>query len=152
MQLISNNKTMKLNVRKILAFFMGSKNRARVILNDKKRAQDTVRQAFGKALNNKGNLNEVWEKMQLLFGISKDYLNGSYPNVPIRSIVAIIGGLIYFLSPIDVIPDFVPFLGFADDIFILNLVYRQVIKDVEKYKIWKDGQTRTEDVDVEFLP
>lgn len=142
---------MRLNTRKILAFFMGSKNRARVILNDKKRAQDTVRQAFGKALDNKGNLKEVWEKLQLLFGISRDYLNGSYPNVPFGSVIAILGGLIYFLSPIDVIPDFIPFLGFADDIFVLNLVYRQVIKDVEKYKIWKDGQTSTEDVDVEII-
>lgn len=142
---------MKLNTRKILAFFSGSKSRARVILGDKNRAQNTVKQAFGKALDNKGNLSEVWEKMQLLFGISKDYLNGTYPNVPMRSIVAILGGLIYFLSPIDVIPDFIPFLGFADDIFILNLVYRQVIKDIEKYKLWKASNGNIQDVNAEVL-
>lgn len=142
---------MRLNTRKILAFFLGSKNRARFILKDKRKAQETVKMAFGKALNNKKSLDDVWEKLQLLFGISKDYLNGSYPNVPIGSIIAILGGLIYFLSPIDVIPDFIPVLGFADDIFVLNLVYRQVVKDIEKYKLWKADRGNIEDVDVEII-
>ncbi|MBC7417751.1 MAG: hypothetical protein H7325_06320, partial [Pedobacter sp.] len=56
---------MRLNVKRILALFGGSKNRARIILKDKKKAQETIKMAFGKALNNKGSLDEVWEKMQL---------------------------------------------------------------------------------------
>ena len=41
--------------------------------------------------------------------------------------------LAYLLSPIDLIPDFVPVIGYADDAFIVSLVLRSVIKraDVE---------------------
>jgi len=81
-----------------------------------------------------------------LFAVAKDYVNGSYTEIPKRSIVAVLGGLVYFLSPVDVIPDFVPALGFIDDIYILNLVYRQVLKDLEKYKAWKDAQAKIIDV------
>lgn len=138
---------MKLNRRKILDFFRKSENRATEILNDKSKANKTIKDALGKAITYKGALDGVWVKMVLLFGVAKDYVNGDYTEIPKRSIVAILGGLIYFLSPIDVIPDFVPFLGFIDDIFILNLVYKQVIKDLDKYKEWKDSQIQIIDID-----
>ncbi|MCZ4225564.1 YkvA family protein [Pedobacter rhodius] len=131
---------MKLNRQKILDFFKKSESKASVILNDKTKASDTIKEALGKAVTNKGQLEGVWAKMVLLFAIAKDYVNGDYTEIPKRSIIAILGGLIYFLSPIDVVPDFVPVLGFIDDVFVLNLVYKQVLKDLEKYKIWKDAQ------------
>lgn len=131
---------MKLNRQKILSFFKKSENRATVILQDKKKASATIKDALGKAITNKSELEGVWAKLVLLFAVAKDYVNGDYTEIPKRSIIAILGGLIYFLSPIDVIPDFVPVLGLIDDVFILNLVYRQVVKDLEKYKVWKDHQ------------
>ncbi|RYG15415.1 MAG: DUF1232 domain-containing protein [Chitinophagaceae bacterium] len=139
---------MKLNRQKILDFFKKSETKASVILNNKNKASETIKEALGKAVTNKGALEGVWEKMILLFAIAKDYVNGDYTEIPKRSIVAILGGIIYFLSPIDIVPDFVPVLGFIDDVFVLNLVYKQVLKDLEKYKIWKDAQINyIEDVD-----
>lgn len=131
---------MKLNRQKILDFFKKSEDKATVVLNDKNKAKQTIQDALGKAVTNKGDLEGIWTKLLLLFAVSKDYVNGNYTEIPKRSIIAIIGGLIYFLSPIDVVPDFIPVLGFIDDVFILNLVYKQVVKDLEKYKIWKDQQ------------
>lgn len=128
--------------QKILDFFKKSESKASVILKDKAKAGDTIKEALGKAVTNKSDLEGVWAKMLLLFAVAKDYVNGDYTEIPKRSIVAILGGLIYFLSPIDVVPDFIPVLGFIDDVFILNLVYKQVIKDLERYKIWKDSQLK----------
>jgi uncharacterized membrane protein YkvA (DUF1232 family) len=138
---------MNLKRRKILDFFKKSQNRATVILEDKNKAGETIKEALGKAVSNKGNLEGVWAKMVLLFAVAKDYVNGDYTEIPKRSIVAILGGLIYFLSPIDVVPDFIPVLGFVDDVFVLNLVYKQVLKDLEKYKIWKDNQGKIISID-----
>jgi len=138
---------MKLNRQKILDFFKKSQNKATDILNDKTKAGDTIKEALGKAITNKGDLEGVWAKMLLLFSISKDYVNGNYTEIPKRSIIAILGGLIYFLSPVDVVPDFIPVMGFIDDIFVLNLVYKQVVKDLEKYKVWKEAQEE----EVEFI-
>ena len=138
---------MKLKRQQILDFFRKSENRATVILKDKSKANKTIKDALGKAITNKGASDGVWAKMVLLFGVVKDYVNGDYTEIPKRSIVAILGGLIYFLSPVDIVPDFVPFLGFIDDIFILNLVYKQVINDLEKYKEWKDSQVQIIDID-----
>ena len=47
-------------------------------------------------------------------------------------------GLLYFVSPLDFVPDFIFGLGFIDDVYILTLVYKQVAKDLEKYRLWKE--------------
>lgn len=133
---------MRFNRKSVLDFFKKSENRATLILNDKSKASSTIKDALGKAINNKSELDGVWSKMVLLFGVAKDYVNGDYTEIPKRSIIAILGGIIYFLSPLDIVPDFVPLLGFMDDIFVLNLVYKQVLKDLEKYKLWKDAQLK----------
>ncbi|MGM9477910.1 YkvA family protein [Pedobacter sp. GSP4] len=133
---------MKLNRQKILGFFQKSKSKASVILGDKTKANNTIKDALGKAVTNRSDLEGVWAKLVLLFAVAKDYVNGDYTEIPKRSIIAILGGLIYFLSPIDVLPDFVPVFGFIDDIYILNLVYKQVVKDLDKYKAWKDAQIK----------
>ena len=48
------------------------------------------------------------------------------------------------MSPIDVIPDFIPVLGMLDDLFVLTLVLRQVNADLEKYRAWKEGEVGRE--------
>lgn len=136
---------MKINKQKIFDFFKKSESRASVLLKDKKKASSTIKDAFGKAVENKGALEGVWANLMVLFALSKDYINGKYTEIPKRSIVAIVGGLIYFLSPIDVIPDFILGFGFLDDLFVLNLVLKQVAKDLEKYKTWKEAE------DVDFV-
>ena len=39
------------------------------------------------------------------------------PSMPLKTKMVIYGALGYFISPIDVIPDFIPVVGFTDDIF-----------------------------------
>ena len=48
------------------------------------------------------------------------------PYTPKRAKWIIVGALVYFLSPIDSIPDLLGPLGFTDDIAVLALVYTQM--------------------------
>jgi len=110
---------------------------AEQLSNDKSKVLIRVQKGLKKAAENEGSLGNVWEKIQLLFSLAKDYSNGNYNNVSRSAIVAIIGSLLYFISPIDVIPDFIFGLGFIDDAFILGYVYKKVVKEIEKYQAWK---------------
>jgi len=52
----------------------------------------------------------------------------------------IIGSLIYFLMPLDLIPDFIPVTGFADDISIIFLVFNGINEDIEAFLDFEQGR------------
>lgn len=125
------------NLKGIENNFKNSKEEAEKLIQDREKTNKKLDEAYRKASENKGKLEEVWNYLQLFFSISRDYINGNYREVPKGSIIAIIAALIYFLSPIDLIPDFIPVIGYIDDIFVLGLVFNQVKSDLDKYEVWK---------------
>ena len=45
---------------------------------------------------------------------------------PMRSKMVIVGALLYFVSPIDLVPDILGPLGFSDDLAVIAMVFKQV--------------------------
>ncbi len=50
---------------------------------------------------------------------------------------SIIAAIVYFVSPIDLIPDFIPIVGYIDDVFIIGLVIRSVKADLDRFLLWE---------------
>jgi len=104
---------------------------------NKKKSLGLLNEALEKATTHRSALGETWEKLQLLFGVLRDWLNGSYKEMPKRSLLMIILGIVYFVSPIDGIFDYIPFAGLVDDAAVAGFVISQVSVDLERYKLWK---------------
>jgi len=68
-----------------------------------------------------GTISEIPNFLRLLYGLITD----SRVNSVDKLVVA--GAIAYILLPIDVIPDFVPFLGEVDDVFLLILALQRLI-------------------------
>ncbi len=83
----------------------------------------------------------LWTRLignfKLLYPLIKDYWKGEYRDVSPWSIIVFIAGIIYVISPIDIIPDFLPLVGQIDDALILILCMYFLEKDLHKYKEWK---------------
>lgn len=84
-----------------------------------------------------GKLGDQIENFKLLWSLLKDYYNGTYRNVPWKFIAAIGFAVAYLISPIDVIPDFIPLVGFVDDAAVFGLVVKSFMSEIEEYKTWK---------------
>ena len=80
------------------------------------------------------------QNLKLLLPLIRDYWKGTYRDVSIKSIVIFLVGLVYIISPIDLIPDYIIGLGQIDDVAILGLSLYFLEKDLLKYKAWKDRQ------------
>lgn len=120
--------------------FKSSEKEAEILIKDKQKTTNTVNEAMEKASKHKNQLEKVWEYLQLFFSIVKDYINGSYKEIPLTTIISIVASLLYLISPIDFIPDFIPGIGFIDDVFVIGLVVSSVTNDLDKYKKWKDNK------------
>jgi len=131
---------MKFDEAKAKVDYEKSKSKAQEYINDPEKTKKLFEEAAKKANRVKGPLDKIWEEIQLMFGIVKDWFSGEYKEVPVGSIIAIIGGIIYFVSPIDLVPDFIPAAGYLDDVFVLGLVINQVRSDLQKYKEWKESR------------
>ncbi len=113
-------------------------NVAQDYINNPEKLRDLLEKGTKKASSIKGPLDEFANTLKLLFLLVRDWLNGSYKTIPVGSLLVIVGALIYFLSPIDLIPDFLPIIGLSDDVIVVAVAYRQVKSDIEKYRVWKD--------------
>jgi len=94
-------------------------------------------------LKSDGYLEHFTKDLLLFMSLLKDYYKGDYRKVPYKTISAGIVGLLYTLNPIDIIPDFIPFIGHIDDALVLKFCLKLIEKDLQKYQVWKDSQSTT---------
>ncbi|HOJ19705.1 MAG TPA: YkvA family protein [Ignavibacteriaceae bacterium] len=111
----------------------GAKN---VTENDLKKVLDKQKEIEDKFKGN-GPLGRFVADLKLLFSIITDYISGEYAEVPWMTIAAIVVALLYILSPIDLIPDFIPIVGYIDDALVLGTCLSMVEADLHAYKDWK---------------
>jgi uncharacterized membrane protein YkvA (DUF1232 family) len=78
-------------------------------------------------------IKNIWEELILLYEMLKDWSRGEY-QAPWKTISAVAFALAYVMNPLDVLPDFIPFLGYLDDATIVKMTLDFIHDDVQKYK------------------
>lgn len=82
----------------------------------------------------------------IMASLIRNYVKKEYTDIPIGSIISIISALIYFVSPIDIIPDSIPVLGYFDDAAVVAACWKLVESDVEEYVKWRDDNGKVFDL------
>jgi len=114
--------------------------RAKKIIEDSSKFQkiaDETTEKFHKLENGDNKIQELIRHLKLFIKMVKYHFNGKYRSFSPKSLLLIIAGLIYFITPIDLIPDLIPALGFTDDISVIYFVYKSVKKDIDKFLEWE---------------
>ena len=114
----------------------GAKN---VTEDDLKKVLDKRDEIEGKFKEN-GPLGRFIADLKLLFSLVQDYVKGEYREIPYWSIAAIVAALLYVLSPIDLIPDVIPGIGYVDDGLVVATCLVMVEQDLHDYREWKKNQ------------
>ena len=82
-----------------------------------------------------GTIAEVLDIISML----DDYYHGRYKKIPTAALLGSLGIIAYLVSPLDLIPDNVPILGFIDDAFIINTVVTLCVDtELERYRQWRN--------------
>jgi len=95
---------------------------------------DAIRNKINKAYP---ALKEALGNVSELYSIFKDTVHGHYKLDPTH-LAMIGGGLLYFILPADFIPDFIPFIGYIDDLAVLTTIMNSLKGEISEYRNWKE--------------
>jgi uncharacterized membrane protein YkvA (DUF1232 family) len=76
------------------------------------------------------------EPVSVFIRMTKAHFNGSH-KMSRSTLGLVLLGLIYFVSPFDMVPDFLGFFGFADDISVVLAIYAKVKDEVQEFLEWE---------------
>ncbi len=127
--------------------FKGMLGKAEEYLKKPLRIKELLNDAYKKASEKKdvGTIaHEVWESLQILSRMIKAAVTGEYTGIPTRTLVGGVAVIMYFLSPIDFVPDFIPVIGLLDDAALLAWFMTSIKGEMDKFEQWeKNNQART---------
>lgn len=133
------------NVEKSSAF-KSARDRAIEYAKNSRNLNQLLDKAVEKARTSKGRLAEVWDSLLASFRLLRAYATGRYRDIPWASLVSIIAAVVYFVMPLDLIPDFILGLGLIDDVALLGWILSSLKSDIDHFTEWeKDNASTGED-------
>lgn len=122
-------------------FFKRAIDRAKRISDDPGKLRDIAGKAGRSSALRSGQFAPVLDDFRALIRLVVAYARGLYRQIPIDKLVIVVGGLIYVVSPIDVIPDTIPFAGILDDATVIAWVIKMVMDELDAFREWEAGMT-----------
>ena len=127
---------------RVIPAFEDTLGRAERVAADRDRTDRLLEDARKKSEKNRGAMHAIWEDFWTLWRLVRAWRNGTYAKVPWRTILFATGAILYFLDPIDIIPDYIPVIGYLDDTVVIVWTARAIHKDLEKFRQWELEQEK----------
>lgn len=98
------------------------------------------------AFKHKGFIAKIPTIMRMLNSIRKKHYRPEIKNLLIPGAV-----LLYIISPIDIIPDWIPVIGVMDDLALVAFAIPLLIKETERFLIWENNRENHKVIDAEIV-
>ena len=80
---------------------------------------------------------QLFDVALTLVRMVRRYISGEYRAIPSSTIISGLAVLLYVLSPIDLIPDFIPVLGFLDDLSLVSWFVGKFHVEITRFQDWE---------------
>ncbi|MBK6765186.1 MAG: DUF1232 domain-containing protein [bacterium] len=109
-----------------------------VTKEDVEKAVDKAETGINKLLNSgKAYVVKLGMQAKLLWEMLRASVKNEF-DIPWATVASITATLLYLISPIDVMPDFIPGLGFLDDALVIALCLSLIRVDLKRYAAHKN--------------
>ncbi|UCS93553.1 DUF1232 domain-containing protein [Echinicola marina] len=75
--------------------------------------------------------------ISVLVRMVKAYCNNEYRSFSPKTLTLLVLGLLYFIMPLDLIPDFILGLGYLDDLSVLLAITKSIQHDIQNFLDWE---------------
>lgn len=114
---------------------------AKAYIDDPRRLRKLFEDAVEK-INHipRGPFGETWPYLMAMIRLIRAFHRGEYRDIAPRNLLVVVAGLLYFVSPFDVIPDWVPVFGHIDDAFVMSLALKSIQTDLDAFMAWETSK------------
>ena len=88
----------------------------------------------------RGPFAETWPYLMAMIRLISAYHQGEYRDISSQNLNIVVAAIIYFVSPFDLIPDWVPIFGHLDDALVVRLAIRFVGVDLDTFMAWETSR------------
>ncbi|MDP4788872.1 MAG: DUF1232 domain-containing protein [Haliea sp.] len=111
--------------------------RARAVIDQPGGLTELAASAGRKAAARSGALAGIWQSVQDALRLVKAYASGAYREIPWQSMLILVAAVVYFVMPVDVVPDILLGFGLLDDAAILGWTLRTLDVDLKRFRAWE---------------
>ena len=80
---------------------------------------------------------QLFDVALTLVRMVRSFISGEYRDISTSTVVSSLAVLLYVLSPIDLVPDFIPVVGFLDDLSLISWFVGKFSTEINRYKEWE---------------
>lgn len=110
----------------------------RRVLRRRFRVALLIRDAYQHMDVHSGALEAVWDDMKASLRLLVAWARRSYVQVSTGSLVVLVTALLYFLTPVDLIPDALASIGFVDDVTVVSTAVETVRRELDRFRAWEN--------------
>jgi uncharacterized membrane protein YkvA (DUF1232 family) len=131
-------KGLKISKNAIFSVFLG---RASKVLGKPFQIAIVLREVAEKLADKKskkGALGQLADLAMTLVRLVQAYISGAYRQVEASTILSGVAVLLYVLSPIDLVPDFLPIVGVMDDLALISWFITKFQAEIARFQEWEN--------------
>ena len=122
---------------KALRMIEAHKEEAEKLLGEPDKLEKRLKQLEEK-LQEIPKIGDILAQVPLMISMIRAYVKKEYTDISITYVIAVLAALLYVLSAFDVIPDFIPGVGYLDDALVIIVAGKIVDLELENYSKWRD--------------
>jgi uncharacterized membrane protein YkvA (DUF1232 family) len=118
--------------------FAGYRTRARSMLRDPHALEALATEARNQVTNSPSSrIRELGDQIKRLGRLIRAYANGSYRDISVGNIAMVVAAVLYFVTPLDLVPDAIPGAGLLDDATVLAFVLARLDHELAQFAAWE---------------
>ncbi len=123
-------------------FFDKALKKAEKMMENQQFLSKLLDEAFAKMGQVTEKLYDVQDQLFAMLRMISAWMRREYTEVSPQAIIAVIAAVIYFVNPLDLISDAIPFIGLIDDIAVLSYVISTFNKEIERFMDWEASKAQ----------
>jgi len=113
---------------------------AKQVLSRRFRVVLLVRNAYERMTAHSDALSAVWNDLRTMLRLLLRWVTRSYQRISWPPLVSIAAALLYFVTPVDIVPDTLGAFGFVDDVAVINTAVETLRSELQRFRAWERAQ------------